>query len=122
MSSSPRVACASWAAVASAPFTHARLRPAAEDEVQRIDEDALPGARLSGKHVEPWREMRLELVDDGERADAQQLQHAGSLAKPPDIAGRRVRRSATLRPAFDRAQPHPPDECAARTNDRPVRG
>jgi len=38
--------------------------------VQRIDQDALPGSRLAGEHVEPRREMRLELIDDGERADA----------------------------------------------------
>ena len=62
------------------------LRAAAQDEVQRIDEDALPGSRLAGEHVEPGREVRLQFVDDGKRANAEQFQHAGTLADPPDIA------------------------------------
>ena len=47
-----------------------RLGPPAEEQVQRVDEDGLAGARFAGDGVEPPVEPGLERVDDGEVGDA----------------------------------------------------
>jgi hypothetical protein len=63
-----------------------RLGPAAEEQVQRVDQDALSRPRLARQHVEAGGEAHLQLLDDGEGPHPQELQHAGNLPEGSDSA------------------------------------
>ena len=50
---------------------HARVGPAAKQQPERIDQDRLAGAGLSGQRGEARLELEFEAVDDHEIADRQ---------------------------------------------------
>ena len=56
---------------------HAAVGAVAEAEAEGIHEDGLAGAGLAGDDGEAGREFQLQVLDDGELADAQQTQHGG---------------------------------------------
>ena len=74
----------------------ARARLAAEQQVERMRQHRLAGARLAGEHVEPGREAQLGPLDQQEVLDAQLVQHArGSTSRC-----RRIRRDCANRHTF----------------------
>ena len=55
---------------------HFRAGPAAGEQLQRIDDDRLAGAGLSGEDGESGVQLELHGIDDGEVAYLQVRQHA----------------------------------------------
>ena len=58
-----------------APAFRARSRALAGEEPDRGEQDGLAGARLARDGVEPGAERDVGLLDDGESADRQLLDH-----------------------------------------------
>ena len=54
---------------------HAGVAPAAQHDLQRVDQDGLARARLSGQHREAGAEVDVETADDDEVAQGQPAQH-----------------------------------------------
>jgi len=53
----------------------AGVRPHAEDEAQRIEQDRLAGAGLAGEHAEAGGERQVERLDQDDVADGEPGQH-----------------------------------------------
>jgi hypothetical protein len=60
-----------------------RVRPAAERDVERLEEDRLAGAGLAREDVQAGLEHELELLDDREVADRERAQHRRSPYRTP---------------------------------------
>src|SRR5690606_35684941 len=69
----------------------ARVRPVAEREAERVDEDRLAGPGLAGDDGQAVAELDLDLVDHGEILDPDQAQHrtrsSAAPATRPDVSG-----------------------------------
>jgi hypothetical protein len=48
---------------------------AAEDSIDRVEDDRFPGSGFPGEHVQPGPEVEFEVVDEGEVVDAEGQQH-----------------------------------------------
>jgi hypothetical protein len=55
-----------------------RLGLAAQDELERLDQDRFAGAGLTGHHVHAGAELDLELVDNREVTHAKAGQHGSA--------------------------------------------
>jgi hypothetical protein len=65
----------------------ARLRPPAEQEVERVGEHGLARPGLPRQHVQPAREPQFGPLDEQEVLDAQLAEHCHGVAAAPDGSG-----------------------------------
>jgi len=62
------------------------VHPRAEDCLQGIQDDGLPGACFTGKDHQSGCELECQIIDDGEIADAQFFQHKSSNTQPSGLS------------------------------------
>src|SRR5262245_4318419 len=75
-----------------------RLRPGAEDHEDRVDQDRLAGAGLTGQHVEAGLERHDDVFDDGEVTDRELSQHGlSAMLRPRPAAAQLYLRGDKLR-------------------------
>ncbi len=75
------------------------VRPFAQQQPERPNDDGLPGAGFTGKHVETRRELDGRILHQGQVSHAKRLQHGGR------IPGRKAKSSVfgfSVRPAAPR--------------------
>jgi len=63
--------------LARAGTDYSSTRATSEQQVERVGEHRLAGARLAREHVQPGRQPQLRALDQQEVLDVQLLDHAG---------------------------------------------
>src|SRR5712692_6010188 len=58
-----------------------RTRASAEHGIDRVNQDGLAGAGLTGEDIETRSELQLDLLEEGKVADAKLRQHGGQVPK-----------------------------------------